>query len=199
MPVDLSDILTETFRLVKADASVVEDLRTSPVSDGLCVIIRPEIDFEEGDTLERALPSGRTEQFEILEVRYFSEIHGLPAHYQLNVRNVRNREPAPAPSTVTYNLHGPNSRVNHHSTDRSSNVVHAQANGDVLGEVEAALTAVIEDAVTLHELRAHLAAMRATQGQPAFAAHYAQFMALAAGHLGAITPMLPALANLLVP
>lgn len=196
---ELEAILTETFKLVKADGTVVEDIRTPPIAEGTCVAFRPEVHFEEGDLLERDLPSGRTDQYEILDVSFFSEIHGVPAHYQLAVRNVRKRVTAPAPATVTYNLHGANSRVNHHSTDLSNNVVNTGTGAsDLLDQVETALVDVVQDAHALRELRAQLAVMRATHGQPAFTAHYAQFMVLAANYLGALTPMLPALSNLLV-
>jgi hypothetical protein len=87
---------------------------------------------------------------------------------------------------------GSNSRVNIASTDRSTNVV---VEGDVFGNLTAALRKNVRESPELDRLIAAIEEMRAKQKTPGFAAAYQKFVSISADHLGIIAPFLPALAN----
>lgn len=57
--------------LIKSDGSRYDDIRANLQSDvGKVLTQAMKIPFEEGDVLERVLPNGITEQFEIIQVNY---------------------------------------------------------------------------------------------------------------------------------
>lgn len=185
------------MKLIKRDGAVIDGLRTVGIQKGEVTFFREDVDFEEGDTLERQLPHGKTEIYVIEDVHYAAKLHAIPAHYTLAVSNVAKPKPVPAPRAVTYNLYGPNSRVNNHSTDHSHNVVGIDP-GDLFKKVEEALAGAVAELHELEGLKQQLAEMRANQGKPTFAATYVRFMEIAADHMTVLTPFLPALAQLLV-
>lgn len=185
----------ETYRLCKADGTVVEDLRTSGVKQGKIKFYRSDVNFEAGDHLERDLPHNKTETLLIEDAEFKSEFDPIPAHYVLTVHNVAKQKAAAAPSSVTYNLYGTNSRVNHHSTDLSSNVVNLQPE-EVFRKLDELLSATVEDRRRLSELRALVQEMSDRRDQRSFLQSYSNFMSLAADHLGVLLPLLPVLAQI---
>lgn len=187
----------ETYRLVKVDESVHQNLKSQGVKGSVVKFYRQDIDFAVSDTLERDLPHGRTETWRIDEVDFKSEFHGIPAHYVLTVSNVARPKKEPAPQIVTYYLYGTNSRVNHHSSDHSHNTVQIDAS-NLFARVEQVLTQAVSNQEELQALQRQLAQMQAMRGQSTFAQSYVEFMSLAADHLTVLTPFLPALAQLLV-
>ncbi|BDP41021.1 hypothetical protein DAETH_09900 [Deinococcus aetherius] len=187
----------ESLKLLKQDGTVVEGLRTTGISKGKVIFFREDVDFQEGDMLERRLPSGRVETFQIDDVEYVAALDVVPGHYTLRITNVAKPKSTPMPYSVTYNLHGSNTRVNIHSTDYSHNVVGIDP-ADLFKKVEEALVGVVSDAAELGELKQQLADMRAAQGQPTFTTTYVKFMEIAADHMTVLAPFLPALAQLLV-
>lgn len=187
----------ETMKLIKQDGTQIDALRTAGIQKGQVVFFRVDIDFEEGDILERQLPHGRTERYLVEDARYEAGLQAIPAHYVLAVSNLAKPKPITAPRSITYNLYGPNSRVNNQSTDHSHNVVGIDPT-DLFKKVEEALSGTVADEAELGELKRQLTEMRAAQGQPTFTTTYVRFMELAADHMTVLAPFLPALAQLLV-
>lgn len=186
----------ETLKLIKQDGSEIDGLRTSGISKGKVTFFRDDIDPEEGDMLERVLPNGRVELYQIDDVQFRAALNPIPGHYVLQVSNTAKPKPQLAPTSVTYNLHGNNNRVNIHSNDHSHNSVGIEPS-DLFTRIDETLAASVSNAEQLASLRATLADMQAQQGQPSFAEYYVRFMGLAADHLGVLTPFLPALAQLI--
>lgn len=82
-----SMIPTEKVRLIKNDGQVVEDL-TAIVSRESISIKGIEVDIEEGEHVERMLPTGRTERYKILESTLAPSmpIPGVGPYFRLRVR-----------------------------------------------------------------------------------------------------------------
>jgi hypothetical protein len=79
-----------------------------------------------GDMLVRRMSNGQEERYEVLDPGFQEKHSRIPAHYQMKIKNLGLPEAAPTVASVTNNYHliGNNSRVNHHSTDNSTNLVH---------------------------------------------------------------------------
>lgn len=191
-----ADLERDIFRLSKSDGTKIENLRSTGINKGEVLFFRQDVDFEEGDLLERQLPHGKIETYLVEDVRYTPGLEVIPPSYTLTLSNVAKPKKEPVPRTVTYNLYGTNSRVNNHSTDQSRNVVGIEP-ADLFRKIEEALNNVTAGNEDLQALQREVAEMKATQGQPTFVTHYIRFMSLAADHLTVFIPFLPALAQML--
>jgi hypothetical protein len=153
----------------------------------------------EGDTVERELPNGQLEKFEILELGFHQ---GLPPdigpHYQMTIRKITDRvSHAAPPSSVTniYNVHGPNARFNSQSVDQSHNVVRVDE-GELFQKLKEAIQAASASSPRREQLLLAVDEMSAHAGQSSFGDKFQSFMALASNCMTVVTPFLPALANL---
>jgi len=95
-----ADLERDIFRLLKQDGSRIKNLRTTGFHEGQVIFFQTDIDFEEGDTLERDLPHGRMERYLAEGIRYSSGIEDVPPHYVLSVREAEKPRTEPAPRTV---------------------------------------------------------------------------------------------------
>ncbi len=82
----------------------------------------PNLPLEAGDIVERSLPSGLVDKFEIVDPGFRNGSHRLPDHFRSKVKRwVAPKELTDAVQTnITYNLHGQNSKVNIGSVDNST-------------------------------------------------------------------------------
>lgn len=187
-----SDFPHSKFEVVASDGSV------RATGDGIftgkqVVVFDPTLQVLVGDEIRRGLPSGIEEAFEVRDPKYQDAFHGIPAHFQIDVRRKGTFE---AGKGGNYSIHvsGPNARVNLHSTDNSMNV---SVGGDVFGDLATAIHKGVDDEDSRLAIIQAIAAMKAEQGKPSFKDAYRNFMGLAADHLGVILPLLPALAGML--
>lgn len=146
-----------------------------------------------GDEIRRKLPNGTDEAFEVVDPKYFDDFHGIPAHFQVDVRRKGTFE---AGKGGNYSIHvsGPNARVNLHSTDQSTNMA---SRGDIFGDMATAIQNGVQDEDSRLAIIQAIALMKEQQGKSGFQDSYRNFMSLAADHLGVILPFLPALAGML--
>ena len=101
------------------------------------------------------------------------------------------------PSTVIYQVHGPNARFNVNSVDSSTNVV-TQAPAEMFATLREAIAAGVQDETARGQLLESAEAMEAEAGGPGFTSQYARFVALAADHMQVLEPFIPALAQMLM-
>jgi len=181
--------------LIKQNGERLEGIKAIVTNKGVR-IIRDDIHFEIGDELERLLPNGHIERLVITRVTFNRGLHNIPNTYSLEVREKGRSEPQRQPHTVTYNLNGPNSRVNIHSQDHSKNVVGLDAE-DIFSKLEAAILAGVENQERQKEILAAVEAMRESQGKPAFISRYTEFMGVLADHITVVVAFLPVLAQML--
>lgn len=154
-----------------------------------------------GDTILRSTPAGQ-ERLTVTDtgyqIAYNPEMSiGYPEHYAIRyVRESDRPSEANSAASVTYNLHGANSRVNIGSTDNSVNSVNASANS-LFADMRKVILARVEVERERQPLLAAINTMEQTSGQPGFLRHYQDFMEAAANHMTILAPFLPALAKLL--
>jgi hypothetical protein len=157
------------------------------------VVFDTSIAINIGDEVRRRLPSGQDEAFEVTDPTFFQEFHGTKAHYQLKYRR-KGTFPHGAGGNYTFHVSGNNTRVNIASRDQSTNLV---VEGDVFGNLTAALRNGVQDGEKLSELLAAIDAMRREQNKPGFAVAYQKFVSICADHIGLVAPFLPALTALI--
>ncbi len=189
------EFMTSKVRILKPDGRRWEDVPASVQSKAI-FIHDVSIPLEVGDIVERDLPSRVVEQFEITDPGYHEAFQSIPAMYQAKFRLVKEVSPRSGQPTmnVTYNLHGPNSRVNIAASDNSINIQATQETlfSDMRDFVRTQLPQTEQSTVL-----ALIDEMDASANTSAFRESYLQFVSVAADHLGVLTPFLPLLANLL--
>ena len=102
--------------------------------------------------------------------------------------------PQSTTSMNTFNVTGPNSRLNIGSTDASTNVVGD--NSVLFAKLREGATA-IADPARREDLNRSISEMEAAVGSSGFISAYQRFVAQAADHAGLFSSLLPALSALL--
>lgn len=124
----ISSLLKDNVSLLKKDGDRVDNISASVQSKKI-FIQRSDILIETGDLIQRKMSNGGEETYEVIDPG-FHERHGsIAAGYQLTHKKLGLPEAEKAVENITYNISGPNARVNNHSTDNSTNVVNI--NSDV--------------------------------------------------------------------
>lgn len=119
----LSDILNDNVTLLKKNGKRVEGIKANVQSE-VIIIIRSDILIETGDLIQRNMSNGGEETYEVIDPGFHESLSGLEAHYQVTHRKLGLPEAKAAVQSITYNISGPNARVNSHSTDNSMNIVN---------------------------------------------------------------------------
>jgi len=88
-----SSLLNDTITIRKVSGAVIGPYKCSVQGGNSVHIMQGDVDVEEGDTVERQLPMGRIEEFEVLEAQYSSGLHMIPPSWRLHVRKVGSRKP----------------------------------------------------------------------------------------------------------
>lgn len=124
----ISSLLKDNVSLLKKNGDRVDNISASVQSKKI-FIQRSDILIETGDLIQRKMSNGGEETYEVIDPG-FHESHGpIAAGYQMTHKKLGLPEAEKAVETITYNIIGPNARVNNHSTDNSTNVVNI--NSDV--------------------------------------------------------------------
>ncbi len=124
----LSSLLKDNVSLLKKNGERVDNISASVQSKKI-FIQRSDILIETGDLIQRKMSNGGEETYEVIDPG-FHERHGsIAAGYQMTHKKLGLPEAEKAVQNITYNISGPNARVNNHSTDNSTNVVNI--NSDV--------------------------------------------------------------------
>lgn len=136
----ISSLLKDNVSLLKKNGERVDNISASVQSKKI-FIQRSDILIETGDLIQRKMSNGGEETYEVIDPG-FHERHGpIAAGYQMTHKKLGLPEAEKAVQNITYNISGPNARVNNHSTDNSKNVVNI--NSDVSEHI-AMLRAEIE-------------------------------------------------------
>ena len=98
-------------------------------------------------------------------------------------------------NATTYNVTGPNARLNVGSTDNSTNVI-ATDNAELFNQLRTLVESVSDQAART-AIASAVDDMQQSAGRTAFTHHYARFISVAADHVGLFAPLLPALSRLL--
>lgn len=184
------DVMNETIALHKADGQVKTGIRAHIGGDKV-LIDDVAVKIEPGDTLVRLLPNGVKEELIVVDPGFNQGLGmEIPPHFQVRVQ--KSWMEKTKPQAVTYNVTGPNARVNLHSHDHSTNAVTFWSSASVFVEARKALEAV-SDENERTKLQASLDALEAARETPDYATRFAGFVQLAANWMTIIGPFLPAL------
>ncbi|MBF0645653.1 hypothetical protein HTZ97_08110 [Desulfuromonas acetoxidans] len=155
-------MMTDNIKVIKADGQEVEGLKASVQSKGI-YLMQSDVLIEPNDLIQRIMSNGGTETFKVIDPGFHEGVHSIPAHYQMKVQKLGIPEAEKAIQSITYNISGPNARVNNHSTDNSTNIVNV--NQDVADHL-VLLREEIEKLVNASEERKDaLEVVDAIQGQ----------------------------------
>lgn len=188
----LNSVAGDAVTLVKQDGTRTEGVK-AVVQPSEITTFDTSLNVEEGDRIERRLPSGRVESYLILDTGFNPGHSSIPAFYHMRVRKESAiREES---SSVVYNLAGPNARVNVNSIHSSTNVTNV--NSTELFVKMREVVAEVQDLDQRRLLVERIEAMERSQGSKDFAKRYREFIALAADYMSLLAPFMPALGQLL--
>jgi hypothetical protein len=178
---------THPCQIVAPDGSVRSSSQAQFTGD-LIIIEGKDTVILPGDEIRRILPNGTDETFEVINPIFY-DTGVMRPHFQVKVRRKGTFQHGQG-GNYTINISGANARVNIASTDKSTNVM---IQGDVFGNIEAALRAKVTDQGQLDQILSSLNELKNQRGQSGCIAAYQKFMAVAADHIGIVAPFLPAL------
>lgn len=122
----LSSLANDNVELLKKDGNRIPNLKAS-VQKSKIFMGAANLLVERGDLILRKMSNGAEETYEVLDPGFYEKIHGIDAHYQMDVKKLGVPEAEKAVQNITYNISGNNARINQNSVDNSSNVVNIDA------------------------------------------------------------------------
>lgn len=126
------NMMRDTIKVLKSDGQEIEGLKASVQSKGI-YLMRSDVLVEPNDLIQRIMSNGGIETFKVIDPGFHEGLHGIPSHYQMKVQKLGLPEAERAIKTITYNISGPNARVNNNSVDSSTNI--ANINPDVVAHI----------------------------------------------------------------
>lgn len=190
----LNSVANDVVALVKQDGARTENVKAVVQSNEI-TIYDASLNVEEGDRIERRLPSGRVESYLVLDTGFSPGLSPVPAFFHMKVRKESAIRDDRGSSSVVYNLTGPNARVNVNSTDSSTNITNVNST-ELFVKMRDAV-AGIQDSEQRQLLVERIEVMERSQGSKDFAKRYSEFISLAADHMSVLAPFMPALGQLL--
>ena len=187
--------LTDKVTLLRRDGTVYENVEAG-VQSKMILITDVSLPVERGDKIKRSLPSGVEEIFVITDPGFQQAVMSIPAHYQARYEPEGKARPTVVHGNVTYNVSGPHARVNVNSLDKSINISDTPVQ-TILDQVRDVLRDQVADAEERARLLAKADELEQVHGTERFAETYKEFMQMAANHMTAIAPLVPALTELL--
>lgn len=117
-----SDLMNDTVSVLKQNGQSIDKVQAS-VQKNKIFIDRSDFVIDSGDLIQRKMSNGAEETYEVIDPGFNEKFHGIPAHYQMDVRKLGIPEANKAVQNITYNVTGPNARINQNSVDNSANVI----------------------------------------------------------------------------
>jgi hypothetical protein len=158
------------------------DLAAS-VQRGKIFTQRTDIPIQPGDEVIRRTPAGVEEVFIVEDPGFHSGMGGIPDSYQMTVRRA-GASPRLA-GTIIYSVSGPNARFNINSVDSSTNIIN-QAPPELFQVLRDAIQTKLGTSPDREQLLARVNELEQGTGRQGFARKYAEFIALAANHMGVL-------------
>lgn len=156
------------------------------VTDDMSVDVRP------GDEIRRRLPNGNEEAFHVDDPKFYGS-GGFGKHYQIKVSRQKVHPPKTGGNYAVH-VSGANARVNIHSTDNSTNIVHTVS---VFNDAREIVAKTALQPARVEEVGSQIDAMEAARTQPKFVEAYQKFIGLTADHIAVFGPIIAALGTVL--
>ncbi len=150
--------------------------------------------IEEGDIIERSLPNGKKEKYEIEDCSFYNNMGTFPSHYEITVRKITNRISQPKETVVNHIHISDVEKVNIQSTDNSNNY-YLNSNDK---ELMKTLKSLAEGLDNRESVISNIDEMEANVGKKSFAEKYNSFIQSIANHMTIFAPFIPSLTQLLM-
>lgn len=188
----LSSFPTEKVKIIKQDLSVIDGV-DALVESKKIFVDDGTINIEEGDIIERALPSGATEQYLVIDRGFYKGMHGIPDHYQITVEKQSAYAKTSRGQIINqYNITNAD-KVNIHSTDNST-TYQITANDLSIMDTVRTLARGLDNET---DIISAVDQMEHNVGKKGFAEKYNAFIQSVANHMTIFAPFIPALSALL--
>ena len=181
----------DKITLVKPDGTRIPDI-SAFVQSKIVFIRDGNLPIEEGDAIERVLPSNLIEEYLVLDPGYFSV---GPYRFQTKVQKKSSLPPQRQVSPTTIFQIGDNPKVNINSEDNSINTV-TENDFRQFEDIKKALMNQISDEKERTICINSLNELQESVGKKTYIEKYQQFIATAANHIAIISPFLPYLTQL---
>ena len=188
----LSPFPAENVKIIKKDLTVIEDVEAL-VDRNKIFIDDGSLDIEEGDIMERVLPSGAKEQYLVIDRGFYRGAHGIPDHYQISVEKQSTYTKTSRGQVINnYNITNAD-KVNIHTNDNST-TYQITANDLSIMETVRTLAKGLDNE---QEIILAVDEMRNNVGKKSFTDKYNAFIQSVANHMTIFAPFIPALSALL--
>jgi len=155
-----------------------------------------ETDIQVGDWLEGKVTRNIITIRDITVDYYQGEILQQKGYYLTKIEFEEKKALQIPNQSIIYNLNGANTRVNNHSKDYSVNIIN-MSSSDLFDEVRRILTENVTNQEELRELRLLVNDMENNQNTPRFIQAYTKFITSAADHITVLSPVIPALTQII--
>ena len=130
----LSSFPKSTISIVNRDGDVLYQNIKAVFADNMFLIEDIKLIFEEGDIIEKLLPNGKSERYEIIETGFTEGLSTIPAHFQTKVRKIIRHKAENmqwhAPSVINNTYSGVANLQVQQNTHNSSQVMSIQSGLD---------------------------------------------------------------------
>ena len=192
----MDDLMPDVITVVKADGRRYEKLKAL-VERAAVIFDDVRVPLDEGDHIERALPGGRTELYEVLDTGFQRGGGAIPDFYHAKVRKTTSRSPHGGATNVT--ISGHNARLNIGSVDSSTNVVNGVVSPEVFTELAKALRGAVKAQHEQERMIQQVHVLQRAVGTPDYRRAYREFVEMAANWMTIVAPFIPALTRALAP
>jgi hypothetical protein len=117
------DMMNDKIKVIKTNGEEIDGLKASVQSKGI-YLMRSDVLIEPNDLIQRTMSNGGVETFRVIDPGYHEGLSSIPSHYQMKVQKLGLPEAEKAIQSITYNISGPNARVNNNSVDNSTNIAN---------------------------------------------------------------------------
>jgi len=122
-PMGITALMRDKVSIQKKNGQLLSGIAAAVTGDTI-VTQGADVLIEPGDLVLRKMSNGGEETFEVIDPGFHEGLDSIPPGYVMRVRKLGLPEAKAAMQNITYNVTGPNARVNHHSVDNSSNTVN---------------------------------------------------------------------------
>lgn len=189
---------TEKVKIIKQNSDIIENVDALVESEEV-FIDDGTLDIEEGDVIVRTLPSGREEEYEVIDPGFYrgDPILGIPDEYQVKVRRkTKFFQPEKGSLINNYNIYDSEGVFIGSNVGTIDNSINCQmSKNDV--ELMDSLRKVASSLENATELINAINEMKSNIGKTSFRQKYNDFIQVAANHMTFFSPLISKLTELL--
>lgn len=131
-----AELLTDIISVYDENGELIKDNIKASVQRGKSIYtqsadFKVDVDY----LVERILPNGIVEKYRVLEPNYYGNFHGIKAHYQMKVINVKSTSNSNSSTVNTIHASG-NARIYQNSADHSVNTYTNSQYQEALNKVK---------------------------------------------------------------